>query len=99
MAQVFFLEDLFEPFTDSEVRRLKSIMDEIDAEYKMTSTSRRVKLQDWPYNTQVESACSTDPEVVKLHKAIEQFPQRTKINLDAQPQNDVRITSTVAPCI
>ena len=66
-------------------------MDRIDEEYNMTSASTRVKIQDLPFNNQVDPLYISDPEVTKLQKAMKQFPQGTEMDLESSIKSDSRI--------
>ena len=89
--EVFLLEDMFEPFSDSDISYIRSDLDKIDEEYNMTSTSTRVKNQDPPFNNKVDPLYIQDSEVTKLQKAMKQFPQGTELDLESSNKSDSRI--------
>ena len=56
--EVYLLEDLFEPFTIKQVDILRKEMEAIDKEFNMTSSSLAVRIQDLPFNKDVQPLLS-----------------------------------------
>ena len=64
--EVYLLEDLFEPFTIKQVDILRKEMEAIDKEFNMTSSSLAVRIQDLPFNKDVQPLVIQDPLVQKF---------------------------------
>ena len=64
--EVYLLEDLFEPFTIKQVDILRKEMEAIDKEFNMTSSSLAVRIQDLPFNKDVQPC----PEVSEHDEAV-----------------------------
>ena len=89
--EVFVLEDILDSFSEDDVSSIRSDLDKIDSEYNMTSSSTKVKTQDLPFNNQVDPLFFNDPEVLKLQRAMKQFPQGTELDLEAHHTSDSRL--------
>ena len=74
--EVYLLEDLFEPFTIKQVDILRKEMEAIDKEFNMTSSSLAVRIQDLPFNKDVQPLVIQDPEVSEDDEAV---PTETEI--------------------
>ena len=68
--EVYLLEDLFEPFTIKQVDILRKEMEAIDKEFNMTSSSLAVRMQDLPFNRDVQPLVIQDPLVQKFQKTM-----------------------------
>ena len=55
-----------------------------------TSSSTKAKIQDLPFNNQVDPLFINDPEVLKLQRAMAQFPQGTELDLEVRYTSDSR---------
>ena len=88
--QVYLLEDLFEPFTIKQVDILRKEVEAIDKEFNMTSSSLAVRIQDLPFNKDVQPLVIQDPLVQKFQKTMKQHPPRTEIDIFKQDPNDWR---------
>ena len=88
--EVYLLEDLFEPFTIKQVDILRKEMEAIDKEFNMTSSSLAVRIQDLPFNKDVQPLVMQDPLVQKLQKTMKQHPPRNEIDIFKQDPNDWR---------
>ena len=78
--EVYLLEDLFEPFTIKQVDILR----------KMTSSSLAVRIQDLPFNKDVQPLVIQDPLVQKFQKTMKQYAAGTEIDIFKQDPNDWR---------
>ena len=56
--EVYLLENIFEPFTTQQFDLLRKEMEAIDKEFNMTSSSDAVKIQDLPFNKNVQPLAS-----------------------------------------
>ena len=83
---MYLLEDLFEPFTIKQVDILRKEMEAIDREFNMTSSSLAVRIQDLPFNKDVQPR-SASPEVSEDDEA---DPPKTEIDIFKQDPNDWR---------
>ena len=72
--EVYLLEDLFEPFTIKQVDILRKEMEAIDKEFNMTSSSLAVRIQDLPFNKDVQPLVIQDPLVQKYPEDDEAVP-------------------------
>ena len=88
--EVYLLEDLFEPFTIKQVDILRKEMDAIDKEFNMTSSSLAFRVQDLPFNKDVQPLVIQDPLVQKFQKTMKQYPPGTEIDIFKQDPNDWR---------
>ena len=88
--EVYLLEDLFEPFTIKQVDILRKEMEAIDKEFNMTSSSLAVRIQDLPFNKDVQPLVIQDPLVQKFQKTMKQYPAGTEIDIFKQDPNDWR---------
>ena len=88
--EVYLLEDLFEPFTIKQVDILRKEMEAIDKEFNMTSSSLAVRIQDLPFNKDVQPLVTQDPLVQKFQKTMKQYPPGTEIDIFKQDPNDWR---------
>ena len=88
--EVYLLEDLFEPFTIKQVDILTKEMEAIDKEFNMTSSSLAVRIQDLPFNKDVQPLVIQDPLVQKFQKTMKQYPPGTEIDIFKQDPNDWR---------
>ena len=88
--EVYPLEDLFEPFAIKQVDILRKEMEAIDKEHNMTSSSLAVRIQDLPFNKDVQPLVIQDPLVQKFQKTMKQYPPRTEIDIFKQDPNDWR---------
>ena len=88
--EVYLLEDLFEPFTIKQVDILRKEMEAIDKEFNMTSSSLAVRIQDLPFNKDVQPLVIQDSVVQKFHKTMKQYPPGTEIDIFKQDPNDWR---------
>ena len=88
--EVYLLEDLFEPFTIKQVDILRKEMEAIDKEFNMTSSSLAVRMQDLPFNKDVQPLVIQDPLVQKFRKTMKQYPPGTDIDIFKQDPNDWR---------
>ena len=90
--EVYLLEDLFEPSTIKQVDILRKEMEAIDKEFNMTSSSLAVRIQDLPFNKDVQPLVIQDPLVQKFQKTMKQYPPGTEIDIDIfkQDPNDWR---------
>ena len=70
--EVYLLEDLFEPFTVKQFDILRKKMEAIDKELNMTSSSLAVRIQDLPFNKDVQPLVIQDPLVQKFQKTMKQ---------------------------
>ena len=84
------LEDLFEPFTVKQVDILRKEMEAIDKEFNMTSSSLTVRIQDLPFNKDVQPLVIQDLLVQKFQKTMKQYPPGTQIDIFKQDPNDWR---------
>ena len=90
LAQVYpyqvghLLEDLLEPFTIKQVDILKKEMEAIDKEFNMTSSSLAVRIQDLPFNKDVQPLVIQDPLVQKFQKTMKQYPPGTETDIFKQ---------------
>ena len=66
------MEDLFEPFTIKQVDILRKEMEAIDKEFNMNSSSLAVRIQDLPFNKDVQPLVIQDPLVQKFQKTMKQ---------------------------
>ena len=97
-SEVYLLEDIFEPFTTKQVDFLRKEMEAIDREFNMTSSSCAVKIQDLPFNKNVQPLTIQDPLVQKFQKTIKQYPNGTEMDLNRQDPNDWRIQYISSGC-
>ena len=88
--EVYLLEDLFEPFTIKQVDILRKEMEAIDKEFNMTSSSLAVRIQDLPFNKDVQPLVIQDSLVQKFQKTMKQHPPGTEIDIFKQDPNDWR---------
>ena len=88
--EVYLLEDLFEPFTMKQVDILRKEMEAIDKEFNMTSSSLAVRIQDLPFNKDVQPLVIQDPLVQIFQKTMKQYPPGTEIDIFKQDPNDWR---------
>ena len=88
--EVYLLEDLLEPFTIKQVDILRKEMEAIDKEFNMTSSSLAVRVQDLPFNKDVQPLVIQDPLVQKFQKKMKQYPPETEIDIFKQDPNDWR---------
>ena len=88
--EVFRFEDNSEHLSDSDISNIRPELDKIDADYNMTSTSTRTKVQDLPFNNQMDPLYSDDKEVTKLQRAMKQ-PQQKQLNIECSNKSDSRI--------
>ena len=72
--EVYFLEDFFGPFTIKQVDILRKEMEAIDKEFNITSSSLAVRIQDLPFNKDVQPLVIQDPLVQKFQKTMKQYP-------------------------
>ena len=79
--EVYFLEDLFEPFTIKQVDILRKEMEAIHKGFNMTSSSLAVRIQDLPFNKDVQPLVIQDPLVQKFQKTMKQNPPGTEIDI------------------
>ena len=68
--EVFLLEDILDSFRHDDVSSIRSDLDKIDSEYSMTSSSTKVRIQDLPFNNEVDPLFVNDPEVLKLQRTM-----------------------------
>ena len=64
---------LFEPFTIKQVDILGKELEAIDKEFNMTSSSLAVRIQDLPFNKDVQALVIQDPLVQKFQKTMKQY--------------------------
>ena len=88
--EVYLLEDLFEPFTIKQVDILRKEMEAIDKEFNMTSSSLAVRIQDLPFNSNVQPLVIQDPLVQKFQKTVKQYSPGTEIDVFKQDPDDWR---------
>ena len=88
--EVYLLEDLFEPFTIKQVDILRKEMEAIDKEFNMTSSSLAVRIQELPFNKDVQPLVIQDLLVQKFQKTMKQYPPGTEIDIFKQDPNDWR---------
>ena len=60
----------------------------------MTSTSTRTKIQDLPFNNQIDPLYIDDREVTKLQRAVKQFPAGTEPDIESSNKSDSRILAS-----
>ena len=65
-------------------------MEAIDKEFNMTSSSLAVRIQDLPFNKDVQPLVIQDPLVQKFQKTMKQYPPGTEIDIFKQDPNDWR---------
>ena len=65
-------------------------MESIDKEFNMTSSSNNVKIQDLPFNKNVQPLVIQDLLVQKCQKTMKQHPPGTEIDVFTQDPNDWR---------
>ena len=91
---MYLLEDIFKPFTNQQIDLLRKEMEAIDKEFHMTSSSDAVKIQDLPFNKNVQPLDIRDSLVQKFQKTMKQYPPHTEIAL--QMTGDVKTCGMVA---
>ena len=69
---------------------LRKEMEAIDKEFNMTSSSLAVRIQDLPFNKDVQPLVIQDPLVQKFQKTMKQYPPGTEIDIFKQDPNDWR---------
>ena len=92
--EVCLLEELFEPFTIKQVDILRKDMEAIDKEFNMTSSSLAVRIQDLPFNKDVQPLVIQDPLVQKFQKTMKQYPAGTEIDIS----NKILMTGNAGTC-
>ena len=65
-------------------------MEAIHKEFNMTSSSLAVRIQDLPFNKDVQPLVIQDPLVQKFQKTMKQYPLGTEIDIFKQDPNDWR---------
>ena len=88
--EVYLLEDLFKPFTIKQADILRKEMEAIHKEFNMTSSSLAVRIQDLPFNKDVQPLVIQDPLVQKFQKTMKQYPPGTEVDVFKQDPNDWR---------
>ena len=73
-----------------QVDILRKEMEAIDKEFNMTSSSLAVRIQDLPFNKDVQPLVIQDPLVQKFQKTMKQYPPGTEIDIFKQDPNDWR---------
>ena len=64
------LEDIFEPFTNQQIDLLRKEMEVIEKELNLTSSSNAVKVQDLPFNKNVQPLDIRDSLVQKFQMTL-----------------------------
>ena len=84
--ELYLLEDLFEPFTIKQVDILRKEMEAIDREFNMTSSSLAVRIQDLPFNKDVQL-------VQKFQETMKQY-----LGLKSISSSKIPMTGDVRTC-
>ena len=91
--EVYLLKDLFEPFTIKQVDILRKEMEAIDKEFNMTSSSLAVRIQDLPFNKDIQPLVIQDPLVQQFQKTIS-----THLGLKSISSSKILMTGDVRTC-
>ena len=71
---------------DNEVCSIRKEMEAIDKEFNMTSSSDAVKIQDLPFNKNVQPQVIQDSLVQKFQKTMKQYPPRRNRHFATGPE-------------
>ena len=90
-------DDLFEPFTNQQVDLLRKEKEPIDKEFNMTSSSNAVKIQDLPFNKNVQPLVIQDPlvEVSEDDEAVQQDPMSEHVEWLQEVETIVHFIHTI----